>query len=35
MVIADQGYQNRKPRKRGDYGYWVGANINSTGPAAP
>jgi hypothetical protein len=31
MVIADQGYQSGKPLKRSDYGYWVGANINSTG----
>ena len=34
MVIADQGYQNGKPLKRSAYGYWVGANINSTGAAA-
>jgi hypothetical protein len=33
MVIADQGYQSRKPLKRGAYGYWVGANIDSTGKA--
>jgi hypothetical protein len=35
MVIADQGYQSRAPLKRTDYGYWVGANVNSTGAAAP
>jgi hypothetical protein len=33
MVIADQGYQNGYPLKRSDYGYWVGANIDSTGTA--
>jgi hypothetical protein len=35
MVIADQGYQNGMPRKRGDYGYWVGANINITDKSTP
>ena len=27
MVIADQGVQNGKPLAKGDYGYWVAANI--------
>jgi hypothetical protein len=27
MAIADQGYQNAKPLKKGDYGYWVAANL--------
>ena len=28
VVIADQGYQNRAPLVRGDYGFWVGANLS-------
>ncbi|MDQ6436449.1 hypothetical protein RB623_20560 [Mesorhizobium sp. LHD-90] len=35
MVIADQGYQNGSPLKKGDYGYWVGANIVAPAPAKP
>jgi hypothetical protein len=35
MVIADQGYQSGAPLKKGDYGYWVGANIVSPAPASP
>lgn len=29
LVIADQGYQNGKPLAKGDYGYWVAANLKS------
>jgi hypothetical protein len=34
MVIADQGAQSGKPLKKGDYGYWVGANmiVQATAP---
>lgn len=35
MVIADQGYQNGSPLAKGDYGYWVGANINITDKSTP
>lgn len=41
IAIADQGYQSGKPRTKGDYAYWVGANLVTatasvpTGPRQP
>ena len=32
MVIADQGYQNGAPLAKGDYAYWVGANLVTAPP---
>jgi len=34
MVIADQGYQNSRPVARGEYAYWIAANLIPP-PAAP
>lgn len=28
IAIADQGYQSSRPLTKGDYGYWVGANLS-------
>jgi hypothetical protein len=33
MAIADQGFQNDAPVERGEYGYWVGANLGAAGAA--
>jgi hypothetical protein len=36
IAIADQGYQNGAPLAKGDYSYWVGANLDQAAlPAEP
>lgn len=32
IIIADQGYQNGDPLAKGDYSFWVGANLIVTAP---
>jgi len=34
MAIADQGFENEDPLAKGDYSYWVGANLNAKGGSA-
>ncbi len=34
IVIADQGFQSGDPLSKGEYAYWVGANLTAA-PAAP